>query len=214
MEEFLPQRRQLIAACLELAAQGYLAGTGGNLALRLDAQHIAVTPSAADYYSLEPADIAVLNLATLEQVAGHLPPSVETGLHATMLRAAPQLNASVHTHQPLASAVSLIGRPLPLRAAADIAALGPELAVIGYAPSGTRLLVRALRRQLRPQLHAYLLRNHGVICRAATLSAAVHLLGRIELAAGAFLRERARVLLAREHPLRALALAALPESVP
>jgi L-fuculose-phosphate aldolase len=210
MEPFLLQRRTLINACLQLAGAGYLAGTGGNLALRLDAQHIAVTPSAADYYTLAPEDIAVLRLANLEQVSGRLPPSVESGLHAAMLRDAPQLNASIHTHQPLASAVSLTGQALPLREHDDVAALGPALALVGYAPSGTSLLVRALRRRLRPQLHAYLLRNHGVICRAATLAAAIELLGRIERAAAAFLRERAAVLLDPNDPLRALALAALP----
>jgi L-fuculose-phosphate aldolase len=207
----LAQRRDLIAACLRLAELGYLAGTGGNLAVRLDALHFAVTPSAADYYALTPADIAVVRLDTLKQVGGNLPKSVESGLHAAMLRAAPHLGASVHTHQPLASALSLVNVPLPLGEGTDVRALGAAVALVPYAPSGTGLLVRALRRRLRPHVHAYLLRNHGVICRAADLDGAVALLGRIERAASSSLCERAGRMLPAGHPLRTLALGALAQ---
>ena len=210
MNDYLAQRRELISVCLRLAEQGYLAGTGGNLAMRLDAAHFAVTPSAADYYALAPAHIAVLRLDTLEQVGGELPPSVETGLHAAMLRGVP-MSASVHTHQPLASALSLVNVPLPRGEGSGVRALGAAVALVPYAPSGTSLLVRALRRRLRPHVHAYLLRNHGVICRAPDLEAAIALVGRIERAAAAVLRERASRLLPTAHPLRVLALAALPQ---
>jgi L-fuculose-phosphate aldolase len=211
MSDYLAQRRELIAACLRLAELGYLAGTGGNLALRLDAAHFAVTPSAADYYALTPADIAVVRLDTLKQVAGDLPKSVESGLHAAMLRELPQMGASVHTHQPLASALSLVNVPLPAGEGTDVRALGAAVALVPYAPSGTGLLVRALRRRLRPHVHAYLLRNHGVICGAPDLDAAIALLARIERAAAASLRERASRVLPAAHPLRTLTLAALAQ---
>jgi L-fuculose-phosphate aldolase len=208
MNAFQAERQQLIAACLQLAERGFLAGTGGNLALRLDAQHFAVTPSAADYYALTVEDIAVLRLSDLAQVAGNLPPSVESGLHAEMLRAKPLMHASIHTHQPLASAVGLLNTPLPLRDAADIAALGPQAVIVGYAPSGTGLLVRALRGRLQAGVQAYLLRNHGLICAAPTLAEAVNLVGRVEHAAALYLRDHAAKL-PPAHALRQLALAAL-----
>ncbi|MBV8604867.1 MAG: class II aldolase/adducin family protein [Pelomonas sp.] len=205
---FLAERQAVVDVCLRLADAGYLAGTGGNVALRVDAEHFAVTPSAADYYATTPAQIAVLRLDTLAQVAGELPPSVESGLHATLLRARPARPASVHTHQPIASAVALTGRALPLRAAADMADLGPSVEVVPYAPSGTGLLVRALRRRLRPGCHAYLLRNHGLVCSAASLADAARLLGRIETAAAAWLLEQGRTN-APQGPLRPFVEAAL-----
>jgi L-fuculose-phosphate aldolase len=211
VSDYLAQRGELLAACLRLAKLGHLAGTGGNLAVRLDALHFAVTPSAADYYGLSPAHIAVLRLDTLEQVAGELPPSVETGLHAAMLSAAPHLSASVHTHQPLTSALSLVNVPLPRDEGSDVGPLGAAVRRVPYAPSGTSLLVRALRWRLRPHVHAYLLRNHGVICRAPGLDAAIALLGRIEHAAAALLREWASRVLPAAHPLRELTIAAVAQ---
>jgi L-fuculose-phosphate aldolase len=208
MNQEFPRRRQLIDACLQLAERGFLAATGGNLALRLDEHYFAVTPSATDYYALAPDNIAVLRLQDLEQVAGNLPPSVESGLHAAMLRAKPAMQASVHTHQPLASAVALLDISLPLVEAADIAALGREVTIVGYAPSGTGMLVRALQRRLRPDVHAYLLRNHGLICAAPNLADAVHGVARIESAAAGFLQRHA-ARLPHGSSLRRLALAAL-----
>ena len=184
MSRFSSQKRQVVDACLTLADRGYLAGIGGNLAMRLDADHFAVTPSAADYYAMQPEDICVLRLADLTKIEGELKPSVESGLHAAMLSFHKSVGASVHTHQPLASAVALIDQDIPLSAGDP---LGVKVALIPYAPSGTGLLVRALAKRLKPDLFAYLLRNHGVICGAASLDEAIAAVARIESASARLL---------------------------
>jgi L-fuculose-phosphate aldolase len=184
MSRFAAQKQQVIDACLTLADRGFLAGIGGNLALRLDEGHFAVTPSAADYYAMKAEDICVLRLADLQKIEGDLKPSVESGLHAAMLRFHRSAEASVHTHQPLASAVALIERDIPLSAGDP---LGGKVALIPYAPSGTGLLVRALARRLKPDLFAYLLRNHGVICGAGSLKDAIAAVSRIESASARLL---------------------------
>jgi L-fuculose-phosphate aldolase len=143
-----------------------------------------VTPSAADYYTMRPEDICVLRLDTLQVIEGDLKPSVESGLHAAMLRFHRGADASVHTHQPLASAVALIRRGIPLDAGDP---MGGEAALVGYGPSGTSLLVRALSRRLRPGRLAYLLRNHGVICAAGSLDEAIASVARLEAAAARLL---------------------------
>lgn len=206
MSRFAVQKQSVINACLTLADRGYLAGIGGNLALRLDEAHFAVTPSAADYYAMKAEDICVLRLDDLSRVEGDLKPSVESGLHAAMLRFHHGIGASVHTHQPLASAVALIKRDIPLPPG-DL--LGEKVALIPYAPSGTGLLVRALSKRLKRGVLAYLLRNHGVICGAASLDEAIATISRIE-AASALLLDRLISSQSSLHPtLAALVGAAL-----
>ena len=85
MSSTTTHKTQVIQACLTLAEAGYLAGTGGNVALRVNDELFAVTPSGADYYALQPDDICVLRLDTLEQMEGSLKPSVESAMHACML---------------------------------------------------------------------------------------------------------------------------------
>jgi L-fuculose-phosphate aldolase len=209
MSRYTSHKQQIIDACLALAEAGYLAGTGGNVALRLDDGLFAVTPSGADYYALRPDDICVLRLDTLEQVEGDLKPSVESAMHACMLRFKRDMQASVHTHQPLASAVALLNVDLPVTDSEARRALGKRVAIVPYAPSGTSLLVRACGRRLRAELQAYLLKNHGVICAAPSMAEAIAHVGRIEAAAAEFLRHRITASASAPEAVRQLALDAL-----
>jgi L-fuculose-phosphate aldolase len=186
---FEDARREVIAICIELADSGYLAGTGGNVACRIDDEHFAVTPSASDYYSMGPEDICVLRIGDLVRVAGERKPSVEHRLHACVLRARQDCRASIHTHQPIASAYTLLGRHLEICNPDHQRALGRKAALVGYAPSGTRWLASKLQKALRPEINAYLLRNHGVVCCGPTLRETVARVEALESACSSFFRE-------------------------
>ena len=166
-------RETVVDLCIELSQRGHFSGTGGNIALRIDAAHIAVTPSATDYLTMTPADVCVLRLVDLAQVEGEGVPSVETGLHARVLRARPDVQASIHTHQPVASACALLGRALEVPPGALQRSLGARVPMVGYAPSGSNWLASKLARQLRSDTNAYLMRNHGALCCGASTSAAL-----------------------------------------
>lgn len=170
----------VVRTAVALADQGYLAGVGGNLALRIDAERFAVTPSASDYYAMSPDDICVLRLDTLEQLSGHGKPSVESGLHARALKARPDCMASVHTHQPVASAFTLLDRPLPMQGEEARRLIGEEVPMCAYAPSGTSWLASNVGKRIRPDLNAYLMRNHGAVCLGATLEDACRVVRLLE----------------------------------
>ena len=196
-------RRQIFEACRYLSGRGFLAGTGGNVSMRVDGKRFAITPSGMDYHAMTARDVCIVNLDTLALEEGASKPSVECGLHAALLRGRPDAAAAVHTHQPLASAVALLGVepgvPDELREV-----LGPRVPVVGYAPSGTPLLVHALRKELRPDAHAYLLRNHGMICCGTTMAAAISIAEHLESAARCYLREAIRIAGASEVSRAAL----------
>jgi L-fuculose-phosphate aldolase len=178
----------MIDACQQLADRGYLAGTSGNIACRIDSEHFAITPSGCDYYSLCVRDICVLRLSDLAQVAGDLVPSVERKLHAAVLRARPDCMASIHTHQPIASAYTLLGCDLDIIMPEYMAVLGTRALSVGYAPSGTGWLAARLGRKLRSEVHAYFLRNHGVVCCGGSLSETVVRVDVLEEACAHFFR--------------------------
>ncbi|MBB4125474.1 L-fuculose-phosphate aldolase [Xanthomonas translucens] len=184
------QRARVVALCVKLSRRGYLAGTGGNVALRLDAERFAVTPSAIDYLAMRAEDICVVRLADLRQVDGAATPSVETGLHAQVLRRRGDVACSIHTHQPVASACALLGEALAVDDPALQATIGAHVPLVGYFPSGTGLLAWLLARQLRPACNAYLMRNHGVLCCGRSLEHAVAAVDALEQVARAHLARR------------------------
>ena len=173
-------RQTVVDLSVELSHRGHFSGTGGNIALRIDAEHIAVTPSATDYLTMTAQDVCVLRLADLKQVEGDRAPSVESGLHARVLRARPDAQASIHTHQPVASACALLGRPLDVPPGPMRRSLGERVPVVGYAPSGSGWLSSRLAKTLRADTHAYLMLNHGVLCCGTTHEAAMQAIEHLE----------------------------------
>ena len=114
MADFPRERQEIADMCRRLSDQGYLAGTGGNIGLRLDEQLFAVTPTATDYATMQAEDVVILRLDSLAQVAGDKKPSVEKGLHQRMVRtrafepaADPALRVGIHHTDAVAAADQL-----------------------------------------------------------------------------------------------------------
>lgn len=188
-------QKVVLKTCLKLADKGYLAGIGGNVAIKIDDQHFAVTPSAADYYSMTADDICILTLDDLTTFHATKPPSVEAALHAKVFANRPDVLISVHTHQPIASSVALIGDDIFVENPAWQAVLGRRIRLVNYAPSGTGMLVKALGKTISDDNHAYLLKNHGVVVMAGDVDTAITQVELVEKAAAAHLQ----ALIYRQH---------------
>ena len=185
---FQQARETVVKTCINLADRGYLAGTGGNMALRAGEDHMLVTPSGVDYYTMGPGDICVIRLADREQVEGEMEASVEAGMHARILSARPDCLASVHTHQPIASAYTLLAVSLFIENVALRQLLGTEVPCVAYAPSGTGLLARNDGQVFNPNTHACLMRNHGVGCVGTDIDEALSRVAALESACADFFR--------------------------
>jgi L-fuculose-phosphate aldolase len=184
------ERQSIVDLCIELSQRGYLAGTGGNVALRLDAGHFAVTPSATDYLTMTTDDVCVVRLSDLKCISGERAPSVEMGLHARVFRHRPDVSCSIHTHQPVASACALLGETLYIDEIHIRRSIGERVPAIGYMPSGTSLLAGMVGRALRPDINAYLMRNHGVLCCGESMGAALQTVEYLEQQAYRWLSTR------------------------
>ena len=185
---FQNAREAVVETCIDLANRGYLAGTGGNVALRADEEHFVVTPSAVDYYTMGAGDICVMRLADREQLEGEMTASVEAGLHGRVLMARPDCRASIHTHQPIASAYTLLAVPLVVEDIALRFHLGAEVPCVSYAPSGTGILARNVGKTINATTHACLMRNHGVVCVGSDIDEAVSRVAALEAACADFFR--------------------------
>jgi L-fuculose-phosphate aldolase len=184
------EREIVVALCRDLVVRGFLAATGGNVALRVDSERFAVTPSAMDYAAMTAADVCILSLADLARVDGDRAPSVESGLHAGVLRKRSDCGCSIHTHQPAASACALIGETLTIDDPKLRGILGARVPVVGYAPSGTSWLAGKVAAALRPDVHAYLMRSHGALCCGADPAETTARVAALEAASLAELRQR------------------------
>jgi L-ribulose-5-phosphate 4-epimerase len=174
MGTYDPAKRLIVETAQQLTRKGYLMATGGNLSLRIAGQNIlAITPSNYDYMKMLPEDICVLDF-DLKVLEGALKPSVESGMHAAIYQARPDVNAIVHTHQVYASALTLIRTPIPALFDEQTRFLGRSVNIIPYAPSGTGMLAKTIARNVRDHNNAYMMQNHGALVFGHDMERAVH----------------------------------------
>lgn len=174
MSQYQPYKQQVVATAQQLTEKGYLMATGGNLSVRITGQAaFAITPSNFDYLKMQPDDVCILDF-DLNVLEGQLKPSVESGMHAGIYHARPDVNAIVHTHQVYASALALINAPIPALFDEQVRFLGRSIEIIPYAPSGTGFLKNAIVKHIQNHNNAYIMKNHGALCFGHDVERAAH----------------------------------------
>lgn len=161
--EHRTSREHVVAMCTAMMERGYLKATEGNVSVRIPGKDLyAVTPSNYDYHRMRAEDVCVMDMDGT-QVSEGLPASIEAKMHANIYRVRPDVNAIVHTHQPYASALAYLRKPIPALTDEQARFLGREVAIIDYAPSGTGFLAKNVQKKVMSGDNAFIIANHGVV---------------------------------------------------
>ena len=164
-ERWGEERRQVLLAAREMADAGLMAGTSGNVSMRLPPADgvdlLAITPAGRHYSSMTDADILVVDFE-VEPVQGDLVPSSESLLHVAVHRARPDVGAVIHTHSTFASVAAVAGLELPPIVDEMVVKLGGPVRVSRYAFPATEELAESVCEALDGR-NAALIRNHGAI---------------------------------------------------
>lgn len=180
-------KQQVVNTCHALLNRGYLKATEGNISVRiLGQQQMAITPSNYDYAKMQEDDICVLDF-DLKQVEGAMKPSIESGMHTAVYLNRPDVHTIIHTHQPYASALALINKPIPALFDEQVRFLGRSVEIIPYAPSGTSFLKNKVKGKIKNGSNAYILQNHGVLVLGGNTERAIHNMALLEKCALTYL---------------------------
>ncbi|MFC8428739.1 class II aldolase/adducin family protein [Streptomyces sp. NPDC057253] len=180
------ERAAVAAACRRLGAEGLLIGTAGNVSVRVG-DRVAITATGAVLAELTPDQVTVVDLDG-EIMAGSLLPTSELDLHLGVYRRY-GTTAVVHTHAPMATALSLVLDELPC-IHYQLLALGGTVRVAPYATFGTPELAESVLTALEGR-GAALMANHGAVTHAPTLDKAVEHALLLEWACGVYQRAAA-----------------------
>ncbi len=180
MSEYDETMDELVQAARALAARGLARARTGNVSLRTG-DRVLVSGTGTDLGSLAPAGVSVIALD-----GTHLDgpvPSKEAFLHVAMLRARPGDAGVVHTHSTNAAAVSCLRDVDPDDAIPPLTAyfamrVGRVRLLPYHAPGDVAL--GPIAEEAAAHGPALLLRNHGPIASAASISEAVELIDEIE----------------------------------
>jgi L-fuculose-phosphate aldolase len=164
------ERGRVADACRRLAAEGLVLGTAGNVSARSE-DRVAITPTGAELARLEPGQVSVVGVDG-SFVEGELEPTSELDLHLGVYRRY-DAGAVVHTHSPMATALSCVLDELPC-VHYQMLLLGGPVRVAPYETFGTPELAHSVLDALEGHTAA-LMQNHGAIAYAADLDVAVEL---------------------------------------
>lgn len=166
-----PVRERVAEVSRLLAAEGLVLGTAGNVSAR-QGDEVAITPTGAALAELEPEQVSVVDLKGT-QLDGELAPTSELDLHLGVYRRY-ETGAVVHTHAPMATALScVLDEELPC-VHYQLLLLGGPVPVAPYATFGTPELASSVLDALEGG-NAALMANHGAIVHSHDLDAALEL---------------------------------------
>jgi L-fuculose-phosphate aldolase len=180
------QREQVAAACRALAADGLVTGTSGNVSARAG-DHVAISPTGGALATLRAEDVTIVDLGG-KHVGGDLAASAELGLHLGVYSRY-EAGAVVHTHAPMATALSCVLDELPC-VHYEMLLLGGTVRVAPYRTFGTPELAASVLDALDGRTAA-LMANHGTITFGADLDGALRATSLLEWASTVYWRAQA-----------------------
>jgi L-fuculose-phosphate aldolase len=180
------ERKRVAAAARRLAREGLLIGTAGNVSARAG-ELIAVTPTGAALATLRAQQVALVSLDG-EHVDGELMATSELELHLGVYGRY-DAGAVVHTHPPIATALSCVLDELPV-VHYQMLLLGGSIRVARYATFGTPELAQHTLDALEGR-SAALMASHGAIAVGPDPEAALEQSLLLEWACGVYWRAAA-----------------------
>jgi L-fuculose-phosphate aldolase len=170
----MPDARKLAEAICDvgrrMAARQLVAGTDGNLSVRLTESEVLSTPTGQNKGTLSPDDICLVDMEG-NQLGGTKRRSSEILLHLAILRARPDVNGVVHCHAPHASAFAATHTPLPRGILPEAEFFLGEIPLAPFETPGTAEFAATVLPFVH-RTNVCLLANHGIVTYANSLEQA------------------------------------------
>jgi L-fuculose-phosphate aldolase len=165
-------REEIVSVVDELYELGMITPTGGNVSVRIPDQEDAflITPTMLYKGSLKPELIVKINRKGRPHERRQRP-SIETKVHLAVYEAFPEIEAVIHSHAKLCTAIGLIGGsilPITVDAVPFV-----NTRIVPYCFSGSPELCEGVVEALQHS-PAALLQNHGLLTVGWTLRQAAN----------------------------------------
>lgn len=163
-------RHRIAAVGRQLARDGLVSGTAGNLSVRTE-NSVVITATGAPFVTLHRRQMVVVDVRDGHVIWGKFKPSSELNLHLGIYRHYASAGAIIHTHAPWATTVACAVDELPC-IHYQMLPLGGTVRVAPYHCFGTEELIGETLKALEGRTAA-LMANHGAIVHADSLEKAV-----------------------------------------
>ncbi|MFH1372493.1 MAG: class II aldolase/adducin family protein [bacterium] len=156
----------------QLYDRGLVAGTDGNISVRMDDDRIMITPAGLAKGRLAAEDMVIID-GNGKHLQGRLGASSELLMHLFLYRNRPDVAACIHSHPPYATAFAVAGVTISEDVLPEVVVSIGKIPLTDYAPPGTEAVPKSLEPHVET-CNAFLLRNHGLVTVGRSLDEAFH----------------------------------------
>ena len=171
-------RREILHVCRRLYDRGLVAGTDGNVSVRLGRDRVLATPTGMSKGFLEADDLVVCDLEG-KQVSGKRKLTTEIKIHLAAYTQRDDVCAIVHAHPPHATAFAVARKPLEERLMPEAYIAVGKVALTEYGTPSTEELEASIRPAVKEH-DSILLANHGAMTLGRDVTAAYHRMEALE----------------------------------
>ncbi|MCG8578479.1 MAG: class II aldolase/adducin family protein [Bacteroidales bacterium] len=166
-EAYLKSKKEVAKWMRRLYKKGLTTSLGGNISLRIDDNHIAITASETDKGRIKASEIAIVAMdGQLLDSSNRV--SMETGMHLAIYNERPDVKAIVHAHAPMGSLFAATNQTI------NTTLLAEAYTIIGYpqkadyaAPGSDELAANVAK--VSQNTNVILMENHGVLAVGVSL---------------------------------------------
>ena len=171
-------RKIVLEATFEAVEKGLINGTSGNLAMRSpeNPNIVAITPSGISYTGMTPGDIAIVEMkedGTNEWIDGPYKPSSEVPMHTAVMRARPEVQATVHTHSMYAT-ICAMGENPEIRPITPPQCEFTPIGIVSFTMPGSNDVAEKVVNTLGEKGLVCLIKNHGMFSCGKSMKQAMH----------------------------------------
>lgn len=182
---FEKYKAEMIRTGMLLDRYGLIALAGGNVSARMEDGSILITPSGMIYEEMVEEDVLVMTPEG-KIIEGTRKPSSDTEGLLYIFQARPDVKAIIHTHQPYATAISLIQDEFRADLTTLGNAAGGNVTVAPYSPPGSLAMGEDTVKYIGSSL-AVILAHHGVMTIGNSIKQALNAAVYLEECAKAYL---------------------------
>lgn len=162
VDEEVSARMALVGTVRWLEEIGLLWQNWGEMSVRLDETHFAITPAGARFEDLTPEELVVVRTDGRYTARAYQPPA-DMSIHAAVYAMRPDAGAVILTHQVYASCAGVLGRK---RLRIDEEGEHFYIPVVPYVHFGEAKTAENIRTAIRrfSDGRSFLLAGHGAMC--------------------------------------------------
>lgn len=169
-------RRQVVTVCRRLYDRGLIAGSDGNVSVRVDSRGggsgLLITPAGVSKVDVGVDDLVEVSLEGPRSARSRgSRPSTELAMHVRLYRRRSDVGAVVHAHPPFATAFAAAGATVPADALPEMVYQLGNIAYVPFVVPGSEAFADAMEPYISAH-DVFLFANHGATTVGRTLSAA------------------------------------------